>query len=302
MTEYRPTRNLSAKQHIVRESPTTAKMADWMIPIIAERSRQANNVVPAKFWQYNQHKYRICSCYVNQSDPDANCVACFGTGFLPGYIPEGYISFLTLEVSDPGLIFVNIQPNFNSGKNPAPLELVDTALSGFVETGWLPAGTNLGQFKSFYVGSSDGLLLEYTLDGEHWLQLTDSYNLDLTTATKIKFRAFLQRADLNDPAPYVQVLHARLQVQKDPLLNLDVPRWVANLNSQDAGLIPLLETFNGFADYRAKIEQTSVVIHQQSKRKFKVLTLNPNMPHGILTSWDMTFRLIQDDEPLSNLL
>lgn len=302
MTEYRQTRKVSPKQQVVRDAATTANVVDWMIPIIAERSKVANDIIPSKFWQYNQHKYRVCSCYDNQPDPDANCAACFGTGYLPGYVPEGYLSYISLEVSDSGLIMVNARPNFDSGKNPAPIELEPTALSGFVETNWQLAGPNLGQFQVFYVGSTSGLTLEVTVDGETWFDLTEKYDERLATATRVKFRAFLQRSSLDDPQPFIQVLHARLQVQKDPLISLDVPRWVANLNSADAGLIPLLETFNGFADSRYKLEQTTIYIHQLSKRKFKTLTLTPNLPGGILTSWDLTLRLIQPDESLANLL
>jgi hypothetical protein len=96
-------------------------------------------------------------------------------------------------------------------------------------------------------------------------------------------------------------MHARIQVLADPLVSLDVPRWVRNLSSTDAGLVQIFETFNAVADKDADPDQNTVWMQERSGRKFKVLTLNPNMPHGILTSTDMTLRLIQPDEMLNQL-
>jgi hypothetical protein len=83
---------------------------------------------------------------------------------------------------------------------------------------------------------------------------------------------------------------------------MDVPRFVSNIDSTDAGLIPLLAQFNAFANFKQKIEKDTIFVHQRSKRKFKVLSLNPNMPNGILTSWDLQLRLIQPDEPLNRIV
>jgi hypothetical protein len=304
MVDYRRLGGLKPKQLIVRDSPAVAKTVEWMLPQIAERSKVALEVLPSPFWQYNQVRSRKCSCFVGQSDPDANCNACFGTGFLPGYTPVGYYSYICMDVTDPGLMLVNVEPNYTSGQNPTPLELQATALTGYIETPFQAAGPNLGSFSSVMIASSSfGVEIHYSLDGIEWKDLqNDKYDSDLATATKVKFRVLLTRESLKADIPFFQVLHARLQVQSYPLINLDVPRWVANLNSTDAGLIPLLETFNAFADKDAKIEQTTVWIQELSHRKFKVLTLTPNMPGGVMTSWDMTMRLIQDDESLARLI
>lgn len=302
MPDYRFTGGVKPRQLVVRDHPAIAKTAEWMIPIIREQQIIANEVVPSYFWQYNLVRQRKCSCFISKSDPDSNCTACFGVGYLPGYSPVGYYNFVTLDATDPGLYMVNVEPNFDSGNYPTPLVLSDTALTGFVESSFMPCGPNLGTFTTLYFdGSSFGLLLQYSLDGDVWKDLAEAYDEQLKNTSRVKFRVFMSRAALTDPAPYFQVLQARLQVQKDPLIRLDVPRWVANLNSTDAGLIPLLETFNAYADARSRLEQSSLFVHVQSKRKFKTLTLNPNLVSGQLLSWDATMRLIQLDEPLHNI-
>lgn len=303
MTEYKPQATPQARQLVVRESPVITSTLEWAVPIIGERLKVASEVVPSYFWQYNFHKNRVCSCYVFQQDPDSNCNACFGTGFLPGYIPEGYYSFITLDASDPGLILVNVRPSYTSGRSPHPLELLDTALSGYVESSFMPLGPNLGSFSNlFFSGTNHGLLFEFTVDGTSWHTIDTEYHDFLATASKVKFRCTLSRASLSDDLPYVQVLNVRTQVLDDPLVRLDVPKWVTNLSATDAGLIPILDTFGGFANKDVKVEQITMWVHRDSKRKFKTLSITPWMPAGIMTSWDLQMRLIQPDESLNRVV
>lgn len=303
MSKYRNTPGIKPKQYVVRDAPTTKSLAEWMIPIIAERQRVANDIIPTKFWQYNQFRYRLCSCYNGTSDPDTGCLACFGTGFLPGYKPVGYYNWVTLDVSDPGLILNNVMPLFTSGKRPFPLQLAPTALTGSIESEWFGCSSNKGTLAIHFSGSSSGIAYQFSLDGLNWNTISDGgFSQDLMEATRIKFRAFLTRSTLEEDAPFCQVLHARVQVQNDPMVSLDVPRWVSNLNADDAGVIPILNTFNAYADTRYKLEQTSLFVHSVSKKKFKTLSLNPNMPDGILTSYDAELRLVQPDESLNQIV
>jgi hypothetical protein len=298
---YRSPGEIKAKQMIVRDAATLQSFADWMLPQIAERQKVANNIVPTKFWQYNRLRYRKCSCYNGQTDPDANCIGCYGVGYLPGYAPLGYYSVVTLDISDPGLSFVNIEPRFGSGMNPVPLQLSENALFGYVESPFYGIGQNLGRMSVRFGGSQTGVLFYYSLDGINWTVLHENTDAQLTNATKIKFRAELRRNDAQTPAPFVQVLNVRIQVVEDPLISLDVPRWVTNLTGTDAGLIPILNTFQGYANADAKLEQYSLYVHYDSKRKFRTLGLNPNMPGGVLTSWDIDLALIQPDDPQNRI-
>lgn len=303
MTEYKPQATPQARQLVVRESPVITSTLEWAVPIIGERLRVASEVVPSYFWQYNFHKNRVCSCYIFQQDPDSNCNACFGAGFLPGYTPEGYYSFITLDASDPGLTLVNVRPSYTSGRSPYPLELLDTALSGYIESSFMPLGPNLGSFTNLHFsGTNTGLLFEFTVDGTAWHTLDTNYHLFLATANKVKFRCTLSRASLSDDLPYVQVLNVRTQVLDDPLIKLDVPKWVTNLTATDAGLIPILDTFGGFANKDVKVEQITLWIHRDSKRKFKTLSITPWMPAGVMTSWDLQMRLVQPDESLNRVV
>lgn len=303
MTEYKPQATPQAKQLIVRESPVITSTLEWAVPIIGERLKVASEVVPSYFWQYNFHRNRTCSCYLYQQDPDSNCNACFGTGFLPGYTPEGYYSFITLDVSDPGLTMVNVRPSYTSGRSPHPIELLSTALSGYVETSFFPLGPNLGSFTNIHFsGTSHGLIFEFTVDGIEWHLVDGDYHDFLATANKIKFRCLLSRPSLEDDLPYLQVLNIRVQVLNDPLIRLDVPKWVTNLSATDAGLIPVLDTFGGFANKDVKVEQITLWIHRDSKRKFKTLSITPWMPAGVMTSWDLQMRLIQPDESLNRVV
>lgn len=300
--KYVSSGNIKPKQQVLRDSTVTRSFAEWVIPMIAERQKQANNVVPAKFWQYNQVKTRLCSCFANQNDPDATCKACFGTGYLPGYVPVGYYTIVTLDISDPGLLLVNTEPDFTSGMNPKPIKLVDTALAGYVESSFIGISKNMGIPFVRHFASTFGVGYQYTVDNITWRDLIpDKLDPIIAAATKIKFRAFLYRNLITDPVPYVSDLYVRLQVQDDPQISLDVPRWVTSLSGNDAGMVPLLNVFNAYADAGYKLQQTSILLHVDSKRKFKVLSLNPNAPMGILTSWDMELRLIQPDEPQNSI-
>ena len=299
--QYRKPGGIKAKQMIVRDAATLQSFADWMLPQIAERQKVANNIVPVKFWQYNRLRYRKCSCFEGQTDPDANCIACYGVGYLPGYSPIGYYSIVTLDISDPGLSFLNVEPRFGSGLNPVPLQLAGLSLFGYVESPFYGIGQNLGRMSVRFGGSSSGVAFFYSLDGINWSPLHENQDTQIAQATQIKFRVELRRATAADPAPFVQVLNVRVQAVEDPLIVLDVPRWVTNLNGSDAGLIPILSTFMGYADASAKLEQTSLYVHYASKRKFRTLGLNPNMPGGVLTSWDVDMALVQPDEPQNRI-
>lgn len=298
---YRSPGEIQPKQRIVRDSATLQSFADWMLPQIAERQKVANNIVPTKFWQYNRLRYRKCSCYNGNTDPDSNCIGCYGVGYLPGYAPLGYYSIVTLDISDPGLSFVNVEPRFGSGMNPVPLQLTGVALFGYVESPFYGIGQNLGRMSVRFGGSTAGVLFFYSLDGINWTLMHENEDIQLALATKIKFRAELRRTDAAQPAPYVQVLNIRIQAVEDPLISLDVPRWVTNLNGTDVGLIPILNTFQGYANADAKLEQTSLYVHYESKRKFRTLGLNPNMPGGVMTSWDIDLALVQPDDPQNRI-
>lgn len=304
MAEYRKT-NLLKPAQFVRDTPAVNRTVDWLIPQIAEKSRVANDLTPERFWQYSIQRYRICSCARGEVSPDSLCNACFGTGFLPGYVPNGYMTYVVLDISTPGLILNNIVPDFTSGSHPTPLRLADTALSGYLESPFLPLSPNLGKFGAiFFSGSTLGIDLSYTLDGSTWHVLDEVTNLELATPVNgaVKFRAFLHRATLSEDLPFLQNLITRIQVAQNPLINLDVPRFVSSLDSTDSGLIPLLNTFNAFADFKQKIERDTIFVHERSKKKFKVLSLNPNMPAGTLTSYDLQLRLVQNDESLNRIV
>lgn len=304
MADYRKT-NLLKPSQFVRENPAINRTVEWLIPQIAEKSRVANDMVPEQFWQYGIQRYRVCSCSRGESTPDALCNACFGTGYLPGYQPNGYQSFVVLDISTPGLILNNVIPDFTSGTNPTPLRLAETALSGYLETPFLALGPNLGSFcATFFSGSTGGLDLSYTLDGVEWFPLNEAPNEKLADPVNggVKFRAFLHRAALTDDTPFIQNLITRVQIAEDPLIRMDVPRFVSNLDATDSGLIPLLNVFNAFANFKTKIEKDTIFIHLRSKRKFKVLSTNPNLPNGTLTSWDVQLRMIQPDESLNRIV
>jgi hypothetical protein len=298
---YRSHGEIKAKQLIVRDAATLQTFADWMLPQIAERQKVANNIVPTKFWQYNRLRYRKCSCYNGQTDPDSNCIGCYGVGYLPGYAPLGYYSVVTLDISDPGLSFMNVEPRFGSGLNPVPLQLAGMSLSGYVESPFYGIGQNQGKMSVRFGGSATGVLFYYSLDGVTWTLLHENVDTQIAAATKIKFRAELRRNTSEEAAPFVQVLNVRIQAVEDPLMSLDVPRWVTNLNGADSGLIPILNTFQGYADASAKLEQTSLYVHYASGRKFRTLGLNPNMPGGVLTSWDIDLALVQPDDPQNRI-
>jgi hypothetical protein len=304
MAEYRNT-NLLKPFQFVRENPAINRTVDWLLPQIAEKSRVANDMVPEQFWQYTIQRYRICSCFKGEASPDALCNACFGTGYLPGYTPLGYRTFVVLDITTPGLILNNIIPDFNSGSHPTPLRLSDTALSGYLETPFLPIEPNLGFFNSVYfAGSNFGLDLSYTLDGMTWFPLNETPNplLKIPRDGMIKFRAYLSRVTLNDPLPYLQVVICRVQVAENPLIKMDVPRFVSALDSSDAGIVPILNTFNAFANYKQVIEIDTIFVHERSYRKFKTLNSNINAPVGKVLSWDIQLRLLQNDEALSRII
>ena len=304
MVNYRKTNLLKPAQY-VRDNPAINRTIDWLIPLISEKSRVANDMVPEQFWQYGIKRYRVCSCSRGEVGPDSLCNACFGTGYLPGYVPNGFTTFVVLDVTTPGLILNNVIPDFNSGNHPTPLRLADTALSGYLESPFLPLSPNLGYFSSvFFSGSNVGLELSYTLDGSVWYPLTEEANSNLETPINgaIKFRAFLHRATLIEDPPFLQVVITRVQIAENPLINLDVPRFVSSLDASDSGLIPLLNSFNIFANFKQKIEKDTIFVHLRSKKKFKILSSNPNLPNGTLTSWDCTVRMIQPDESLARIV
>ena len=304
MTKYQSTRPVAASQLIPRDPATVRSVATWLIPQIAERSKAALDVIPEMFYQFNLKRYRKCSCFQGSSDPSASCLACFGEGYLPGYVLDGFYNFIGMDVTEPGLIMVNVAPDFSSGLFPTPLQLISTALTGYIESPFLTIGPNKGSFsKVLGAASTAGINLLYSVDEGAWEQLIQGrYSDQLANATRLKLRVEFSRDSLSVAAPFFQVLHTRIQVAENPLIELDVPRWVRNLNSTDSGLVPLLETFNSFANKDVKADQYTLWMHQRSNRKFKVLSINPNIVYGTMTSWDMQLRMIQPDEALNQVI
>lgn len=163
-----------------------------------------------------------CSCYKDTSkQPDINCLSCYGSGNLPGYIKFGTSNWWQASVS-PGWVLTNLE--LDTTNRPYRLQLVPGQLTGTAVTGDIAISmtTKLGLWESAYAGFTrdadiaSTILVEFSVDsGATWFTLSNP-NLEARgTFTTIRFRVTMIRSAVTIKSPMFEIVRIRFSTIGD---------------------------------------------------------------------------------------
>lgn len=281
-----------------------------LIPRIVQRNKQVLNVVP-EFFRFYQRSYtgRRCSCWMGiETSPSTGCLVCFGTGNTAGYQMYGHVTEVLDVTAESAAVGVVI--DFNQISRPLQFRLVDQVLKGFIDF-VLPirGGINMCTLATLHAVAPRGtrvrsgvkLFTEPDFTPLSIQAVTSRLQLAQTTGG-LHFRIHLERDSLSTPSPRFQHLRVRYQTLPDDRVRGDIPRAAEANRTSDFGWYEDIGDVTLFLDSTLRAVTTEDLFrHVQTGRLWKVSGNTPNAPAGILTSWDVQMRKVQNSERYANL-
>jgi len=272
-----------------------------LIPRIQSRARDALAVdrVDTLFFQ-RKLTGRRCSCFIVESSPDGHCQVCMGSGIVGGYTKFGTVD-LTIDVTHPSLRCVNVRPLYELQARPVLLGLDDSALEGSIEVdveirqslGITDAFNLVVRTTSITRNNSIEAFIK-TADETSFVPVTYA-SLDARVgAQKLTFRFEFQRATLSDANPIFSHFFLRAKLVEDLVVRIDLPRDRESITLAEFGIYDSWQQITAYFDSTiSKVGVEDFIFRCRDQELWKVIDSSPNRPLDILTSHDVTLRLVQ---------
>lgn len=268
-----------------------------LIPQIAKRSRNAVKVNRQDFMFFQRKQAgRRCSCFAIEQSPDGGCGVCFGTGFVGGYDKFGCETEI-IDVSRPGLRLVGVEPNYEARTRPVLFRLIDGATRGYVECD-IELRSNVRlvdimQLRDSVPDRRNAKVAPMVLAGSTWKPLTDAVLSTMLANQKITVRIEMSRRLVTMDSPQFSHLMMRYRKLENPRVIADVPRRRKSIVLEEFGISDRYEVINLFlADEPRMVATEDFFVLLAEGTRWKVIDESENKPGGILTSHDVTARLI----------
>jgi len=276
-----------------------------LIPQIIERQRQALNVVP-EFFRFYQRAYtgRRCSCWSTiETSPAASCVVCFGTGNTGGYQLYGHkteVFEATAQSSS-----VNVVIDYDQITRPLSFRLANRAVQGYIDFVMpVSGGINRCTLASVHATAPRGTRVQV---GCKLFTEPDFVPLTMEAVTArlqqaqtsggLHLRVTLERASVSAESPRFALLRIRYQTLEDDKIRGDTPRSAEGNRSSEFGWFEDVDAKSLYIDSTLRsVTSEDLFRHVNTGRLWKCFRCNPNAPGGLLTSWDLEVRMVQDSE------
>ncbi len=299
---YRPTDDdrVTANTDILGDLPQRHARED-LIPIIARKSQNASNVDPIYFEYFQRIKTgRRCSCFEIETDPAGICPVCFGTGIVGGYNKRGTKTEV-FDVTYPNVAAANVTPDYNHPTRPIFWSLVKSAVFGTVDfevhlksnigvldlldiKDYQPAGTSI----SYYLRSPSET---------DFITLTDESLRVRLGQQKLLFRIEMKRVSPSAPLPKLVSIRMAYRLIANTEVRVNLPRVRESLTLEELGIYQSFSGQTFWLDNTLKnVSAEDWMYNTLDGTRWKITEVSDNKPHGILTSWDLTARLIHSQE------
>ncbi len=281
----------------------------WL-PRIAKRQRAALNVVPDLFRFYQRISHgRLCSCLTAIStSADDTCPVCWGTGTVVGYERYGHRT----EIIDATARWtsINVVADYEQPTRPRHLVLDADQTAGFCEA-LLEVGPNIGKCSLAQIGADRRPGTQITA----WVKLltesefvpfsADNISARLLNAARqggLVVRVVMRRPTAGSASPRLGYIRVRVQTLANDIVRADVPRTVQSNRSSEYGFFEDFQTRTFALDDTLRSITTEDFFEQvNTGRRWKLDSVNPNAPGGILTSWDCEAQLVQSSDRFSKV-
>lgn len=281
-----------------------------MIPQIKERNAQVLNVAP-DFFHFYQRAYtgRRCSCWAGvETTPSSQCLVCFGTGNTGGYQRYGHVTE-TLDVTAESAA-VNIVVAYDIKTRPLQFRLAQGATRGWIDftlpiQGGIPncslASLHAVTPRGTRVRSGVKLFTETSFTPLSTTAITQRLTAGATQGG-LHVRVFMERPAVAAESPRLSHIVIRYQTLEEDKIPADVPRTTERNATSEFGWFEDTTSRSMFIDSRIRSVTSEDLFRQvNTGRTWKIVSVQPNAPGGILTSWDLETRICLLSERYSSI-
>lgn len=276
-----------------------------LIPRIIERQKQALNVVPDIFRFYQRaYSGRRCSCWSSvETSPAGTCIVCFGTGNTGSYQLYGHRTEVFEATASSAMVGVVL--DFQSVTRPLSFRLAQGAVKGYIDFNMpVSGGLNRCTLASLHAAAPRGTRVRAGVKLHSEPDFTP-LSMDAITARLqqaqtsggLHLRITLERDSLTAESPKFALLRIRYQTLEDDTIRGDIPRSAEGNRSSEFGWFEDVDAKSLYLDSTIRSVTTEdLVRHVPTGRLWRIIRVNPNAPGGLLTSWDIEMRLVQNSE------
>jgi len=282
------------------------QVREVLAPRIAKLSRNALNVMPFPFEFFQRVRTgRRCSCFAVEDDPAAQCVICFGSGIVGGYLKRG-TRLWVLDVTSNNVKAVNVAPDYRRMTRPTGFSLVETAVYGYMETE-IEIGQNIGILDSLEVKATvkpNSFVEPYVKSpsDEDWVPLTPEALRRRLGFRRLGLRIVFRRQGPQDAIPSLAGIRISYTVLPNSTIRVDLPRVTESRTLEDFGIYESFSSQTFFLDATIKnITTEDFFYNVMDGTRWKCIEVKANVIAGVNTSWDLVCRLLQTYEPMQGV-
>jgi len=267
---------------------------DQLAPRIQTKSANAVLSDRREFLYFRRKRTgRRCSCYTSQTSPDNQCPICLATGVVAGYEKFGTRAEV-LDFTSPGLVMVNVEPNFDEDTRPVYLRLRDGYDRGYVEA-QLQIKNNTGVVDNFMLYQpifNKGTKVFATDPLGNTAEIKDRGDLEPFLAhNNVKIRIDFTRVD---EKPVISHFIMRYRIRDSLVVYGDLSRAEEEFAGLQSGVYEAYQEIPIFFDGKTltRFNNEDVLFRCRDSRKFKIVLVNENVVAGVLTSTDVRARYL----------
>lgn len=302
---YRPKDDdrVTADTDILGDLPQRHARED-LIPIIARKSQNASNVDPVYFEYFQKVKTgRRCSCFEVESEPAGICPVCYGTGIVGGFNKRGTKTEV-FDVTYPNVSCANTSPDYTNPTRPIFWSLIKSSVYGTIDFDlWVKSNTGILDLMEVKDFQPEGTSINYYIKSpseSDFVSLTEDNLRVRLGQQKIMFRVVMKRVSPVAPLPKLISIRIAYRLICNTEVRVNIPRVEESLALEDLGIYQSFSSQSFWLDNTLKNMSTEDWLYNTlDGTRWKVTTVSDNKPLGILTSWDITARLIQQYEGYS---
>lgn len=265
---------------------------DTLAPRIAQKSANAVLSDRREYYYFKKKTMgRRCSCYQEETSPEATCPVCYGTGIVGGYDKFG-TDLRVVDATSTNLFLNNMELTFEENPRPLFFKLSDGAGEGYMEFD-LEIGKNAMKMEHMLVGQpkfNKSTRLEVISPVAKVIEQMEDFN-ELLEYDKLRIRITVYE---EESRPWISHFYFRYHIQED----LRVVGDQANtLVSPELDQFGVYEAFNEipifWAGKNLYLYDTEDIIYRlQDGQRLKIVDIKKNLVANTLTSIDSTARFL----------
>lgn len=278
-----------------------------LIPQIAVRNRVAVQGQAVPFYLFRKRiAGRRCSCMKTSTAPSQQCVSCFQTSMVGGYEKWG-TALNVFDVTHSNIVSVNLFPAYKElAQPPVKWKLIPGARYGYVETK-IELQQNLGLLDELFVDDhlTEGGDIRYSLkapgDADYVVVNEKEVSRRLGNPYII-WRVELWREAVLSPSPAFGLIYLRYQTRQDMTVKCDIPKTKRTRITEELGEADDWQRQSFWmADKVRFLNPGDFLVSTDNSTRWRIYEAEETAPVDILTSWDLTTRLVQYWEPIESV-